>query len=198
MRNAILRLDPTSSTFTSSHLLFLRACVESGLYRLALPILDRDIYSLPSDPVKGIDELPLCADGQLSCTYITKASGITEELKLHHVQEYYMLGAQVYTGLRNYDRARLFLELALSVPTRDNALNIYMVEAYKKLVLIGLLCQGRPYKVSGLVDQAPLKNIQSLSKPYEALAEAFRNRDVQRFHAEQDTAGSLWREVRYA
>ena len=193
MRNAILRFDATSSTLTSNHLLFLRSCIDTGLYRVALPILDLDIYSLPSDPVQGIDDVPLCADHTLSCTYISRASGISEELKIQHVQEYYSLGAHIYIGLCNFDRARLFLELALSIPTKDNAVNVYMLEAYKKLLLLGLMNQGRPYKISALVDQAQLKAIQSLSKAYEVLAEAFTNRDVQRFRAELETAGDLWR-----
>lgn len=160
-----------------------------------MPILDQDIYSLPSESTKGVDDSYPCSDHDLSCTYITRLSGISAEIKAQDVQEYYLLGAHVYIGLRYYERARLFLELAMSIPTQQHAVDPYMVEAYKKLLLVGLLAQGNPYKTSNLIDGASMRTITSLSKPYEALVDAFQKRDLQKFYAEVDTAGAYWTEV---
>lgn len=192
MRTAILRMDPTGATYTSNHLLFTQVCLSLGLPRQALPLLDNDIYCLPADPTRGIDEQLLCADHELSCGYITTTSGISDKITVAEIQEYYLLGAFVYIGVRNYERARLFLEMVLSVPTTNSAVNPYMIEAYKKLQILGLLAQGSPFPSSHLMDQSTAKTIQSLSKPYDALVEAFKNRDLQKFHAELDVADKTW------
>ncbi|KAI9885759.1 MAG: hypothetical protein M1823_002437 [Watsoniomyces obsoletus] len=47
IREAILRLDPMSSTLTSNHVLFAHLCLEASMFRAALPILDRDILAFP-------------------------------------------------------------------------------------------------------------------------------------------------------
>lgn len=194
LRAAILGMDPDSSTFTTNHLLVLELCLEANSPRQALPILDKDLFSLPTDPTSNIDEQPLCSEHDLSCAYITKASGISGQVQAHHVQEYYLLGAHVYIGLRNYERARLFLEYVLATPTTNNGCDPYMVEAYKRLILLGLLAQGSAYSSSNL-DQHTLRTIQSLSRAYDGLADAFKNRDVQKFHAEVDVAAATWAEV---
>jgi len=194
IRTAILRMDPLSSTFTSNHLLLVRLCLEAGLPREALPILDMDIYCLPTDPITGIDDTLMCAAHELSCMYITRGSGISLEVQVAMLQEYYYLGAYVYIGLRLYERARLFLEMVITVPVQNHAVNPLMVEAHKRMILIGLLAQGQPYKTSHLVDQASYKTMQSLSKPYDALADAFYRRDVRKFNAETDAANAQWAE----
>jgi len=185
-------MDPTAATFTTSHLLFVQSCLGLGLPRQALPILDKDIYSLPGASTRDVDEVPLCGRHELSCTYITKSSKISGEVFLPDIQEYYLLSAHVYIGLRNYERARLCLEFVIAVPTKDNAANSYMVEAYKKLLILGLLVSGEPYKTSHLTEQGAHKTLSSLCKAYESLVEAFRNRDLQRFYAEIDVVGDLW------
>lgn len=188
-------MDPSSSTFTSSHLTFVRLCLEAAAPRQALPILDKDTYSMVSDSTEGVDEQHPCAETGTSSSYITRASGISGAIRPEHVQEYHLIGAQIYLGLRNYSRARLFLELVLSTPTEKSAVDPYMIEAYKKLVLLGLIVRGQPYKISQLQDQAAVKTISQLSKPYDALADAFKRRDLQKFNAETDVGVKFWDEV---
>ena len=188
-------MDPSSSTFTTNHLLFLQLCLDAGSPRQALPILDKDIYCFPGHVPKEIDQRLWCSDNDLSSTYITKGSGISGALAAVDVQEYYLLGAYVYIGLRMHDRARLFLELVLATPSQGHAVDFFMVEAYKKLLLLGLLAQGRSFKSSQTVDQSSLRTIQNLSKHYSVLVEAFQNRDLQKFYAEMDVAMDLYHEV---
>lgn len=189
-------MDPSSSTFTTNHLLLVQLCLEANSPRQALPILDKDIYALPADPLKGIDEQYPCSDHELSCAYITLSSGISGSIQVPDVQEYYILGANIYIGLQQFDRARVFLELALAVPSQNHAVNPYMVEAYKKLRLVGLLSRGKAFGAAHLVDQAALKTIQNLARPYDALVTAFENRDLQKFYAEVDVAAVHWNDVR--
>ena len=151
MASAILRMDPASTTFTSNHLTLVRLCLLARLPRLALSVLDKDIYNLPLDPLKNIDDTYPCASHQLSAAYITRSSGISAPLTPSDVQEYYLLGAHVYIGLRQFPRARLFLELVLATPTTHVATSL-MVEAYKKLILVGLLSTGSTFPTKGLLD----------------------------------------------
>ncbi|KAI5204587.1 hypothetical protein E4T38_04597 [Aureobasidium subglaciale] len=190
---AILRLDPESSTLTSTHLLLLRLCLAAGLPRQALRVLDKDIYNLPMDPQKGVDERFACADHDLSATYITKASNISATLTAPDVHEYYLLGAYAYIGLRRYNRARLFLELVLGSPSQNVATPL-MVEAYKKSILVSLLSTGSLSFTKGLINPQMIKTYSSLSKPYEVLADVFKKRDVLRLDAEIAMATAVWDE----
>ncbi|KAH0354873.1 hypothetical protein KCU83_g2393, partial [Aureobasidium melanogenum] len=190
---AILRLDPESSTLTSNHLLFVRLCLSARLPRQALPILDKDIYNLPTDPQKGVDDRLPCSDHELSATFITKSSHISAALTASDVHEYYLLGAHVYIGLHRYTRARLFLELVLGSPTQNVATPL-MVEAYKKSILVSLLATGSLTSTKGLINTQMIKTYSSLSKPYEVLADIFKKRDVLRLDAEIAAATAIWDE----
>lgn len=191
---AMLRLDPAGSTFTSTHLLFVRLCLGASLPRQALPVLDKDIYAFPTEPVKNIDDGELCGPHETSATYITKASGLTADIQPADVQEYYLLGAHVYIGLHQWARAILFLELVLASPTSHVA-TPFMVDAYKKLVLLRLLTSGHSTSTRIMLDQQAQKIVSSLAKAYDALAEVFKNRDFQRFQAELDVGLQIWTDV---
>lgn len=192
VRTAILRMDPTSSTFTSNHLYFLHLCLQAQSPRQALPILDHDISSLPTNPLKNIDEVHP-SSARSSAAYITPSSHISAPLHPHQIQEYHLLGAHIYLGLRNYARARLFLELVLSSPTPGAATPL-MVEAYKRHILVSLLANGKPYPVPSTVSASTLRAISPLVRAYDALAETFRNRDLARFRAEAEAGREEWEE----
>lgn len=191
---AILQLDPASSTFTTTHLLLVRICLLAGLPRQALPVLDKDIYDFPTNPIKGVDDREPCGPHQSSATFITRASEISGDMAAVDVQEYYLLGAQIYTGLRQWPRAKLFLELVLASPSTQVATPL-AVEAYKRLILLGLLSAGQPFSTKGMLDQQAQKHVATLSKAYEVLADAFKNRDIQRFNAEADAGTQIWVDV---
>lgn len=48
----------------------------------------------------------------------------------------------LYLGLREWERALLFLEVVIVAPTSNTA-SMIQVEAYKKWVLVGLLLKGK-------------------------------------------------------
>ena len=140
IKEAILRLDPGSSTFTSNHVLFVRLCLEANTYRAGLDILDRDILEFPSANT-NMPSLPSTGD-QPSSMYITPNSNLSAKLAYTDHLEYHLYGAMVYIGLKKWERALEFLELVISAPTA-NAASTIMVEAYKKWVLVSLLHRGR-------------------------------------------------------
>lgn len=193
LRTAILRIDPSGSTLTNNHLSYIRCCLQLKRPREALPLLDQDLLSFPYDEISGVDDRLLC-DTSHGQDYITIASGISGDMTVLTVQEYYLLGAQVYIGQRNFDRASLFLEFVLSTPSYSFAVSALMVEAYKKLILVNLVSHGQAPQVSQIVETAISRTLSQSSKPYEILAEAFRARNLAKFHAEVDAAGSCWQD----
>ena len=139
---AVLRMDPSGATFTSTHLLYIRLCLEARALQEALPILDKPILSFPSQKTKNIEEHPLCASHSISSGYITQESGISTAVVVEVVYEYYLLGAMVYVGLRQWRKALTCLEHILVAPTQNMATGP-MLEAYRKWVLIALLVDGK-------------------------------------------------------
>jgi COP9 signalosome complex subunit 3 len=141
----MVRLDPTTGTFTTAHLSFVRLCVETRSYAAAAPILDNYIHTLPAkipnSVREGLEYSVPCADVVSSGDYIHQSSGHSEKVSLADVQEYYVLGAMAYLGLRQFKKAQQFLEHVLVVPTA-NVANGLMLEAYKKYVLVSCLVDG--------------------------------------------------------
>lgn len=150
----MLRLDPTTGCFTTTHLNFIRLCLESRSYTVALPILNNYIHSFPSAIPNSIREgteyFVLCADPVTSGEFIHTRSGHTEKITLAEVHEYYLLGAMAYIGARQFKSAHQMLEHALVVPTAGVA-NGLMLEAYKKWVLVDCLVNN-----TGSVSVPPL------------------------------------------
>ena len=129
-----------------THLAFIRICVETRSYAAAQPILDNYIHSLPAkipNAVReGLEYSVPCADIAGSGEYIHESSGHSEKVSLADVQEYYILGAMAYLGLRQFEKARKFLEHVLVVPS-NNVANGLMLEAYKKWALVSCLVDGK-------------------------------------------------------
>lgn len=138
----MIRLDPTTGTFTSFHLSFIQLCMETRSYAAAKPILNNYIHSIPTKiPAavrEGLEYSVPCADVATSGEYIHQGSGHSDKVTLADLQEYYLLGAMAYFGMRQYKKARQFLEQVLIVPSANSA-NGFMLEAYKKWVLASCL-----------------------------------------------------------
>ena len=144
VRTAILRLDPTGSCFTSTHLLFARLCLQAKAFQEALPVLDCDIYHFPTAPEKSsfvnFGHLP-CSDHDSSAGYITTSSGLSDKLYHRDHLMYFLYSAMLYLTMKQWSRALLFLEIVIMSPSNSTA-SMIQVEAYKKWVLVGLLLKG--------------------------------------------------------
>lgn len=189
---AVLRLDPTAGTFTTLHLHFLRVCMQNGTPSQALPILDKNIYAYPQASTKNVPVELKSEEHELSNTFITTKSGFTEKINPEHVLEYYTLGAHVYISVRDYRRARLFLEHVVLHPSQSHSVSAFQAEAYKKWILIGLLVEGKPFPYIKTADSAVIKSVKALSKAYEALADDFEKRDSKKFQADLDAGMQVW------
>ena len=144
----MLRVDPTCSTFTSSHLILAQLCLTSRAFAAALPVLDKDIFHFPATSSRMVEATAdsrypyLCSNHESSSTYISTISGLTGKIEYQHHLKYYLYGAMCYMGLKDWDRAVLFCEVVLTSPTSNTTSKI-QVDAYKKWVLVNLLHRGR-------------------------------------------------------
>ena len=216
IRTAILRLDPSSSCFTSTHLLFVRFCLHAKAFQAALPILDHDIYHFPAHPDKKSHSSLPCAHHEISSTFITVGSGLSEKLNYHDHLSYFLYGAMLYLGLKLWERALLFLEIVIMSPTGNTA-SMIQVEAYKKWVLVGLLLKGKvscdvpifhimersltelqPLGMPRTTNSQTSKYLRAIAKPYDAFAEAFKEGNGEKLHAEYKVAQTIWQSVRKA
>ena len=88
----------------------------------------------------------LSSKHESSSTYITQESGLSAKLDYRDHLQYFLFGAMLYMGLKEWKKALLFLEIAMTSPVTNNASKI-QVEAYKKWVFVSLLYKG---SVSGI------------------------------------------------
>ncbi|CAI6334652.1 unnamed protein product [Periconia digitata] len=202
IRSAMLRLDPTTGCFTTTHLNFIRLCLEGRAYAAALPILDNYIHSFPTNIQNSIREsseyVVPCADSVTSGEFIHTKSGHSDKVTLAEIQEYYVLGAIAYIGARQFKNAHQILEHVLVIPAAGVA-NGLMLEAYKKWVLVDCLVNHtsvgnssrfivrRNYwllssiftfasvasrQVPRTANPSSIKQIRAAAKAYDALADA--------------------------
>ncbi|KAL8831767.1 MAG: hypothetical protein Q9170_005157 [Blastenia crenularia] len=199
IRSAILRLDPSSSCFTSTHLLFVRLCLETHCFRAAKPVLDKDIYSFPStSKAESTRELP-CSSHDTSVGFFTGQTELSAPITYRDPLLYFSFGAMIYMAIKDWRRAITFLEAVLTAPTRNHASRI-QVEAYKKWVLANLLAYGKvPGSLPKTTASQVAKQVRTLGKPYEALEDIFKDGqskelDMRRLNAEVQVGSQKWSE----
>lgn len=145
IREAIYRLDPSCSVFTSSHLLFVKLCLHARACKNALPILNKPICHFPAGPEQAQleNQQPVPhARHECSAQFLTNASGLSAKVTYREHLEYFLYGAMVYMVLRQWKKALHFLTIVITSPA-INSVSMVMVEAYKKWVLASLLGNGR-------------------------------------------------------
>jgi COP9 signalosome complex subunit 3 len=200
IRSAMIRLDPTTGTFTSTHVDFVRLCLETRSYAAAEPILDNYIHSLPSQipaPVReGSEYSVVAADVARSGEFMHKNSGHSDKVTFVDVQEYYILGAMAYLGLRQFKKAQHFLEHVLIMPSA-NVANGLMLEAYKKWVLLNCLVSDEPKAIPRSANATAIKQVRGASRAYEAVADAYGHlHNMAKLKAQINAGAQLWAEVR--
>jgi len=142
IRDAMLRLDPSATVFTSTHLLLVKLCLQAKAYSYALPVLNKHICHLPTFPGQSSSESSiLCADGS-SVSFMTDISGFSSKLSYRDYLRYFLYGGMVYMALKKWHSALHFLGVVVSMPI-SSSVSLIMVEAYKKWVLVGLLEKGK-------------------------------------------------------
>ncbi|KKA20529.1 COP9 subunit 3 [Rasamsonia emersonii CBS 393.64] len=186
IRDAMLRLDPSGSSFTSNHVLLSRLCLRARAYALALPVIDKDICVFPASADQAYlrrSQPVMCAQHESSATFITNTSGFSSKLTYRDHLQYFLYSSMIYMGLKQWDRALHFLSIVISSPS-INSVSAIMVEAYKKWVL--------PIPIPTITPPHAVKLYRSLARPYDALADAFRTGNFDKLKAEAEIGQSIW------
>lgn len=159
VRDAIVRLDPSSEVLTSVHTTFIKLTLVSRSYSLAVPVLERQVCHFPTvtgQAYQNYHQPLLCAEHESSTAFITDASGFSKQLAYRDHLQFFLYGAMIYMALKKWDRALHYLSIVISCPV-TNAVSKIMVEGYKKWLLVSLLRNG---KVMSQTKKPSLKNLQ--------------------------------------
>ncbi|KHN99418.1 COP9 signalosome complex subunit 3 [Metarhizium album ARSEF 1941] len=190
---AMLRIDPSATVFTSTHLLLAKLAYSSNTVAAALDIFDADILFYPNMGPSRDGRL-LCEPSLAPASYMSTQTGLTDDVKQSTVLEYDHIRGLAYMSMRLWSKAREAFEKVMSHPCRERSISKIMVESHKRWILLGLLSQGKPPTVPSYTSASANACYKTTGKWYVAIAEAFSNGDAQRLksHIEENT--TLWEE----
>ncbi|RAL15694.1 putative COP9 subunit 3 [Aspergillus homomorphus CBS 101889] len=192
--DAILRVDPTASLFTSFHPTFLRLCLLSQAHSYALPILDKHIsryrtgFELPPKNAGGY----ILSSDNYTDNHATEATDMSTRLTHRDLSKYYLYGGMIYMALKEWDKALHSLSIVISLPV-VNSVSKIMVDGFKKWVLVSLLRHGKLATTPKMISTHVARAYQALAKPYVSLADAFEKGDHHRLRTEADLGKPIWR-----
>ncbi|KAJ5232781.1 hypothetical protein N7468_005737 [Penicillium chermesinum] len=195
IRDAILRLDPSSAVFTSTHLLFARLCLRAKTYSCALPVLKRPICHIPA-ALNGsnLRSAPLlCDDHQSSLAFLGEKSGFSSKLSHKEFLEYFLYGGMIFMAVKDWRNASHFLATVVSMPS-VGVISKIMLEAYKKWILVGLLETGKLNTLPSITPSHASKTYHTLAKQYVQLAEAYERGDSRKFQERFDSGEERWKQ----
>ncbi|OAP65465.1 hypothetical protein AYL99_01437 [Fonsecaea erecta] len=192
--HVILRLDATSSCLTSTHRTFLRLCLLSQAYAEAARILDHPIYHIPSLRQDLRSNRCLCSNSDQPWSFLSPVTGLSQPITSRTYLEYYLMGGMCYMALGRYKDAMFFLEVVFTAPAVQNVASLLMVDAYKKWLFLGLLLTGASRPIPRSANQNAIKHIRALARPYEAVTEAFKGRDVEKLRTEIEAGNLVWQD----
>lgn len=194
LAQAVLRIDPTGSILTSTHILLVNLAYSSGHIEAALPVIDKSIVFYPGMANHHTPDV-LCHQGLPPPAYISKNSGLTTALKAPAVLEYDLLCGLIYCSRRDWRKALAAFERVVTYPTRDQGISKIMVDAYKKWVLVSLLCNGKLEEVPPYTGSVASKAYSVIAKPYKDIAALFETESAAELKAEvEKNGGTEWQE----
>ncbi|BGP19547.1 hypothetical protein JCM10213_000147 [Rhodosporidiobolus nylandii] len=142
---------PDAGYLTHLHPLFLQVVLQTGLYPVALEVLQEDITDVDKQlyPIRYQDHLL-----------------------------YHYLGGTILALLGEYARAADLLEIAVSAP--GSSASMIQIDAYKKMVLVQLLAYGKTQPLPKYTTQALGQAVKTLCVAYNEYAAAFMSLDRKR------------------
>ncbi|TGJ78913.1 hypothetical protein E0Z10_g9845 [Xylaria hypoxylon] len=194
LASAILKLDPSGTILTSSHILLTKLAYDTDNIQPALPVIEKDIVYYPG--MANHQDAPYLCDLELPPPlYISKTSGLTTSLKSSMVLEYDLVGGMMYCARREWWKARKAFERVITFPTKDGGCSKIMVEAFKKWILVSLLADGRHSNTPPPhTSESTVKIFGILARSYVSFATAFATDDVEQLKLEAHNNAQLWME----
>lgn len=189
----MLRLDPSGSMFTSTHLTLAKFAYEQGHIEPALKVLDRDITFYPG--MSGQKDAKFLFDeDNPSPSYISVDTGLTDSVKSATVLEYNLVCGLCYTARKDWAKAQKAFERVITHPSRDKGLSQIMIDAYKRWLLVGLLKDGREPTLPAYTSPSGKTSYNTLTAPYQNVVAQFSTIDVSQFRGEIETNRQVWEE----
>lgn len=191
--SALLRLDPTGSMFTSTHLALVKIAYQTTWIEPALKVLDCDTTFFPGT-VGQKDSKPLCDSSLHSATFISVDTGLTESVKSTTILEYYHLSALCYMSQRDWTKAHRALEHVITYPSKDKGVAKIMDEAYKRWLLVGLLKDGKEPTLPSYTSLHAKNTYSTLGTPYKNIATQFATTNAGQLKADVEANRLVWEE----
>ncbi|EGR47816.1 uncharacterized protein TRIREDRAFT_49304 [Trichoderma reesei QM6a] len=191
LSNAILRIDPSGSVFTSTHLNMAKLAYDANCIEPALRVFDADIlyYLRPPAPMR----LELNDTALQPQSYIP-AAGLTDVVKSTSVLEYHFLQAMAYISRRDWSKAQSALERVIGHPTKDKGVSKIMTECYKKWLLVGVLKAGKPPTLPSYIASSTRSIYAGLSEAYSNIASLFPTDAAAALREEFEKRRAVWEE----
>ncbi|OJJ42001.1 hypothetical protein ASPZODRAFT_137582 [Penicilliopsis zonata CBS 506.65] len=187
IREAIIRLDPSSSYLTPAHVMFLQLCLQTKSHIEALPIMDKHICNIPesTEMIYSKQRAVASLQHRMRPTFTIAESSLSNVLTYRDYLQYFSYGAMIYMVLKRWGDALHFLNIVVSIPV-TSSISLIMVDAYKKQILASLQEHGKLPALPTTVTLHTKKLLRSLARPYVDLADAFEALDTKRM---LDTVG---------
>ncbi|KAF4345466.1 signalosome complex subunit 3 COP9 [Fusarium beomiforme] len=193
LATAIMRLDPTGSMFTSTHLTMIKFAYSTSWIEPALKVLDCDLTFYPG--MAGQKDAKLLCDSSLHpASFISVDTGLTGDLKSSAILEYNHLAAQCYMSRRDWTKAYRALERVITHPSKDKGVTKVMDEAYKRWLLIGLLKDGREPNLPSYTATIAKNTYSMLGTPYKNITTQFPTTNAGQLKADIETNRQVWEE----
>ncbi|ETS74900.1 hypothetical protein PFICI_13384 [Pestalotiopsis fici W106-1] len=191
LATAILRIDPTGSMLTSHHINLIKLAYNTDNIEPSLSVIDKSIVFYPG---MGNHQKPkYLADPSLSpATFVTESQGFSTALKTPSLLEYDLLRGMAYCSRRDWPKALNALERVITYPTRDHGVSKIMTDAYKKWILVSLLCHGRLIPLPISVGSAATKAYSVLGKLYKELATVFETENAAELKEKSNASTEEW------
>lgn len=191
--NALLRLDPSGTVFTSIHVPLLRLAAETATYEPVLSLIDCDITAFPQGG--GRKENAVLCNKDLGPTfYLNHTTGLTDLVKVASVLEYNALRGLIYTSQRNWTKSRDAFELVITHPAKDRGISKIMTDAHKRWVLVSLLSDGKAPRLPATVSQSAKVSYSALSTLYMEVATLFDTNNVSKLREVYNGNQITWQE----
>ncbi|KAL6878797.1 hypothetical protein J3F83DRAFT_723953 [Trichoderma novae-zelandiae] len=191
LSNAILRINPSGSVFTSTHLTMAKLAYDANCIEPALKVFDTDILYYTRPAASTRIELN---DAALQPRDYISAAGLTDVVKSTSILEYHFLQAMAYISRRDWPKAQSALERVIGHPAKDKGVSKIMAECYKKWLLVGLLREGKPPNLPSYITSSTKSTYFGLSEPYNNIASLFPTDGAAALNEEFEKRRAVWEE----
>ncbi|KAM0340076.1 hypothetical protein ACHAPU_010649 [Fusarium lateritium] len=189
--SSLLRIDPTGSMFTSTHLVLVKSAYQTAWIEPVLKILDCDTTFFPGTPGQK-DSKYLCDSSLHPASFISVDTGLTEYVKSSTILEYNHLSALCYMSRRDWANAFRALERVITHPSKDKGVSKTMDEAHKRWILIGLLKDGKEPTLPPYTATVARSTYTTLGGPYKSVATQFPTAAAGQLKAEIEANRQVW------